>query len=97
MTQAFNHNRDSFNVSNSYNTTSHNYTVRDNEPEILAWLSPLEPWARHHDIGLQRMDRIGAWLLETSEFRDWHNGSREANYATLFCDGSPGVGKSHIV
>ena len=45
------------------------------------------------------MDGIGAWLLETTEFRQWHIASREdeANYATLFCDGNPGVGKTYIM
>jgi len=54
---------------------------------------------RHRDIGARRVDSIGAWLLDTEEFRCWHNGGREnASYhPTLFCDGNPGVGKSYIV
>jgi len=54
---------------------------------------------RHRDIGARRIDSIGAWLLETEEFRHWHNGRREdRSYPpTLFCDGNPGVGKSYIM
>ena len=65
----------------------------------LAWLSPLEPRVRHRDIGARRVDSIGAWLLETEEFRRWKNSSgREGSYhQTLFCDGNPGVGKSYIM
>ena len=77
-----------------------NSTVSDDESKILAWLSPssLEPWVRHQDIGTQRIDSVGGWLLETEEFRRWHNGSGEdgPNHATLFCDGNLGVGKSYI-
>ena len=45
------------------------------------------------------MDDIGAWLLETQEFRRWHDGGGEdgSNYATLFCHGIPGVGKSYMM
>jgi len=92
MSQTFSNNQNSFNVSNTFN-----YTVPDDESKILAWLSPLEPLVRHRDIGAQRVDSIGAWVLETSEFRRWHGGSRDGSgHATLFCHGNPGVGKSYI-
>jgi len=91
MPQAFSNNYNSFNTIN--------YSTPDDESKILAWLSPLEPWVRHRDIGAQRLDSIGGWLLETKEFRRWHNGGREdeAEEATLFCEGNPGVGKSYIM
>jgi len=94
MSQAFSNNDNSIIIANSFNLN-----VPYDESKILAWLSPLEPWVRHRDIGAQRVDDIGAWLLETQEFRRWHDGSREdgANHATLFCHGNPGVGKSHIM
>jgi len=94
MSQAFNHNQNSFNITNSFN-----YISPDDRSEILAWLSPQEPGMRHLDIAAQRLDGIGAWLLETREFRRWHNNSREDGsiHATLFCDGNPGVGKSYIM
>ena len=95
MSHVFSNNNNSFN--NTINTF--NYAIPDDESKILAWLSPLEPWVRHRDIGAERVDGIGAWLLETTEFRRWHNPSvgDESNHAALFCDGNPGVGKSYIM
>ena len=96
MSQNFSNNQNSFNiqVGNTFN-----YATPDDRSEILAWLSPLEPRVRHRDIGARRVDSIGAWLLETEEFRGWKNGSREdeSYHPTLFCDGNPGVGKSYIM
>jgi len=100
MLQAFNNYDNSFNTTNSFNstTTTVNYIASDDRSEILAWLSPLEPRVRHRDIGARRIDSIGAWLLETKEFRRWQNGSGEdgSYHTTLFCDGNPGVGKSYM-
>ena len=100
MSQAPRKNINSFNTTNSYNNTTNtfNHITPDNEAKILAWLSPLEPRVRHRDIGAQRVDSIGAWLLETQEFTRWRNGNREdeANHPTLFCHGSQGTGKSYI-
>jgi len=96
MSQAFSNNLNSFNTGNNF---TYNYITPDDESKILAWLSPLEPGERHRDIGAQRLDGIGAWLLETQEFRRWYKGSREdeANHPTLFCHGNPGAGKSYIM
>ena len=109
-TGAFNNNQNCFNKNdNSYNTNTYNTTnvnttnvsntTIDGRSEMLAWLSPLEPRVRHRGIGARRIDTIGAWLLETEEFKRWHKGSRgDASYLpTLFCDGDPGVGKSYIM
>jgi len=87
------------NNQNSFNFTTFNYTAPENRSEILSWLSSLEPQVRHRDIGAQRVDGIGAWLLETKEFRHWHDGSGEdgAYHPTLICHGNPGVGKSYIM
>jgi len=87
------------NNDNCFNITNNNYSAPDNESKILAWLSPLEPWVRHQDIEAERVDGIGAWLLETKEFTRWHNTTKGdgPNHATLFCDGNPGVGKSYIM
>jgi len=97
MSQAFSNNQNSFNTSST--TNNFNYLSPDDESKILAWLSPLEPGVRHRDIGTQRLDSIGSWVLETEEFRRWHDGSREdgSNHPTLFCHGNPGAGKSYIV
>ena len=99
MSQHFCDNRDSFNIANSFNSTINNYIAHDDKSKILAWLSTLVPRVRHRDIGAERVDGIGAWLLETEEFRRWHNVGREdeSNHATIFCEGNPGVGKSYIM
>jgi len=80
---------------NSFNSVSNNFIIAaaDDESQIMAWLSPLELQVRHQDIGSQRVDGIGSWLLETSEFINWFKGS---SHAALFCYGDPGVGKSYI-
>jgi len=101
MLQAPSNNQHSFNTTNSFNSTTNtfNYLSPDDESKILGWLSPLEPGIRHRDIGAQRLDSIGSWVLETQEFRCWHGGSREdgPNHPTLFCHGNPGAGKSYMM
>ena len=97
MSRAFTDNIDSFNVSNSYNNVIM-LTAAADESKILAWLSPLEPQVRHHDMCEQRVDSVGDWLLETKEFRSWYNSGENggSDHAALFCYGDPGVGKSYI-
>jgi len=92
----FCNNRNSFNVQNVHNVQN-NYAV-DDRSSLLTWLSPLEPKLRHRDIQERRVDNIGEWLLETEEFRSWHDGSRESEggKAVLFGYGGPGVGKTFI-
>ena len=74
MSQAFSNNHNSF---NTLNTTTFNCATLDEISEILAWLSLLEPRAQHRDIGARRVESVGAWLLETEEFRLQHNSKRE--------------------
>ena len=92
MSQLFNNNY------NSFNTTYINPTVADDRPDILAWLSPLDPKLRHQDIRDRRVGNIGEWVLQTEEFRSWYTGSEghQSDNAVLFCYGGPGVGKTHI-
>ena len=87
-TSAFSNNTNSFN----------NYVVADDRSQLLAWLSPLEPRIRHRDIQERRIDNVGEWLLQTEEFRTWHDGrgGSEGDKAVLFCYGGPGVGKTFI-
>ena len=82
------------NNTNSFN----NYIVADDRSQLLAWLSPLEPKLRHRDIQERRVDNVGEWLLQTKEFRTWHDGSGEgeSDKAVLFCYGGPGVGKTFM-
>ena len=82
----------------SLNTTNISITVADDRPNILAWLSPLDPRVRHQDIRDRRVDNIGEWLLKTEGFKSWHTGSEGDKFdnAVLFCYGDPGVGKTYI-
>ena len=84
-------NTDCFNVSNNYNTI-----VADEKAQILAWLSPLEPQARHQDIRTQRLSGVGEWALRTQEFLNWRNCEDTSVDPTLFFSGDPGVGKTYI-
>ena len=97
-------NNNSFNT-NSFNTISlshvsnvNNFGIADERAEILTWLSPLDPWIRHHDIRTQRIEHVGDWLLRTEEYRSWFDGIRgeEPDNSALFCYGDPGVGKTYI-
>ena len=87
----------SFNT-NSFNNVWNNYTVTDDRSQLLTWLSPLEPRLRHRDIQERRVDNIGEWLMQTEEFRRWHDRSREGkgDNAVLFGYGDPGAGKTFI-
>jgi len=94
-----NNSRDCFNTTNSNNTTVvNNYPVADGQPQILAWLSTLEPRLRHRDIQESRVRDVGGWALETEEFKNWYAGSgrSESGNAVLFFHGDPGVGKTFI-
>ena len=86
------------NNTNSFNNNVQNNYVADDRSPLLAWLSPLEPRLRHRDIQERRIDNVGEWLLQTAEFRNWHDwsGENEAEKAVLFCYGGPGVGKTFI-
>jgi len=72
--------------------------VADQKSVILAWLSPLEPQRRHHDIRTRRIDEVGDWLFQTEEYLDWFGGVRggKPDASALFCYGGPGVGKTYI-
>ena len=98
MPQLFNHNSNSFNTKNSFNTTYINPIVPDDRPNILAWLSPLDARLRHQDVRDRRVGNIGEWILQTEEFRSWYAGSGEceSENSFLFCYGDPGVGKTFI-
>jgi len=94
MSQSFNNNH------NSFNKIYINPTVADNRSDILAWLSPLDPKARHQDVRERRVEDIGGWVLQTEEFKSWSagtgSGRAESDKPVLFCYGGPGVGKTYI-
>ena len=89
-------NSNCFNNTNSFNVW--NYTIAEDRSPLLAWLSPLEPRLRHRDIQERRADNVGEWLLQTEEFRAWHDwrSEGEGDKAVLFCYGGPGVGKTFM-
>jgi len=91
-------NINSFNASISFNNVSNNYTMADEKSEILAWLSPLGPQRRHKDIRTRRVDKVGDWLFQTEEYRNWIGGIQggKSDGSALFCYGGPGVGKTYI-
>ena len=93
MSQLFSNNIGSLNTTNITN-----FTVADDRPSILAWLSPLDPRLRHQDIRDRRVENVGEWVLQTEEFKSWCTGSEQgkSNKAVLFCYGNPGVGKTYI-
>jgi len=72
--------------------------IADEDSGILKWLSPLEPQTRHYEIRSRRVERVGDWLLQTEEYRNWVGGtsSDRLNSPVLFCSGGPGVGKTYI-
>ena len=89
-------NINSFNNTHSFNNVW-NYTIADDRSPLLTWLSPLEPRQRHRDIQERRVDNVGEWLMQTEEFRRWHDWSEnEDDKPVLFCYGGPGVGKTFM-
>jgi len=88
--------RNSLNNNNYFNTV--NSFGSAERAEILAWLSPLEPWIRHDDIRTYRVDGVGDWLLKKNRYRNWFDGihTGKSHNSVLFIDGDPGVGKTYI-
>ena len=90
-------NINSFNNNNSFNNIVNFITNLDDEGrQILQWLSPLEPQQRHQGVRADRVDGVGNWVLETSEFRTWRDAEDGGVEPVLFCHGNPGVGKTYV-
>jgi len=83
------------NVSNSYNNTI-NVGIDEECLQIHEWLSPLEPNKRHQDVRNRRLDGIGEWILQRSEFESWRKSRDGLVNSTLLCYGGQGVGKTYI-
>jgi len=82
---------------NSFNNTVNFVTQIDEEGhQILRWLSPLEPQKRHQGVRTGRLDSVGNWILESSEFRKWRDAEDGCEDRVLFCYGNPGVGKTYV-
>jgi len=83
------------NVTNSYNNTV-NVGVDEESLRIHEWLSPLDPNKKHQDVRNSRLDGIGEWVLQRSEFESWRTGRDDSVNHTLLCYGAQGVGKTYI-
>jgi len=82
---------------NSFNNIVNFVTEIDEEGhQILQWLSPLEPQKRHQGVRTDRLDGVGNWVLETSEFKKWRDAEDGCVEPVLFCYGNPGVGKTYV-
>ena len=84
----------SSNITNSFNTIVNLAPEIDERHQIQQWLSPLEPQRRHRHVQGDRLDSVGNWVLETSEFRKWSDAEDGFAEPVLFCYGNPGVGKT---
>ena len=82
------------NITGSYNNTA--VYNREEDAQVMSWLSPLEPGSRHDSVRTKRFAGVGNWFLETGEFREWRGGEGGADKAVLFCSGNPGVGKTYL-
>jgi len=88
-------NINSFNISN----TGVVNLISQNDAEghqILKWLSPLEPQQRHQGVRTDRLDGVGNWVLESTEYRKWRDAEDGCAEQVLFCEGNPGVGKTYV-
>ena len=59
------------NNTNSFNNVWKIRSIPDDESQLLACLSPLEPKKQHGNIREHHMDYIGEWHTGTEEFRSW--------------------------
>ncbi|RPA90145.1 ankyrin [Choiromyces venosus 120613-1] len=86
-------NVNSYNV-NCYNNIIHN-TIADDKPQILQWLSPLEPQKRHQQICDNWHDGVGEWIFDRDEIVKWRT-EEDGSHPVIFCEGNPGIGKTHL-
>ena len=84
------------NINSLNNVINANTEISDEDNRIREWLSPLNPQQRHQNVRANRLDGVGNWLLETSEFQKWSNGEDGYREPVLFCSGGPGVGKTYL-
>jgi len=86
----------STNSGNTVGSFNNTFYMSGEDAQVMRWLSPLEPNNRHQGVRNDRLDGVGDWVLETSEFRGWRDIVGGADNAVLFCSGNPGVGKTYL-
>ncbi|RPA99424.1 hypothetical protein L873DRAFT_1683742, partial [Choiromyces venosus 120613-1] len=64
--------------------------------QVLRWLSSLESQQRHQHLRESRLEGVGEWIFQTSEFERWSKAEDGSTHSVLFCHGDPGVGKTHL-
>jgi len=82
-------------MSNFYNNTI-NVGASQESMRIQEWLSALEPYVRHRDVRNRRLNGVGEWVLQKSEFESWHKSQDGSVNRTLLCYGKQGAGKTYI-
>ena len=65
---------------------------RDEEIEILNWLTRVDYTPQQNDYIKRRQPGTGQWLLDSAEYKTWLDTGKQ----TLFCPGIPGAGKTII-
>jgi hypothetical protein len=63
---------------------------RNEELEILNWITPVDYGPQHSDFLSRRQPGTGQWLLDSEQYQAWLKTSAQ----TLFCPGIPGAGKT---
>ncbi|RYO97164.1 hypothetical protein DL764_007368 [Monosporascus ibericus] len=63
---------------------------RKEDLEVLDWITPVDYGPQQSDFLRRRQPGTGQWLLDSEEYQNWLNASKQ----TLFCPGIPGAGKT---
>ncbi|KAF4914996.1 Ankyrin-3 [Colletotrichum fructicola] len=71
--------------------------LRDEDEDILQWLTPIEHGIQQSDCLRRRQPGTGEWFLTSTEYLTWLNAEAEFDRQTLFCPGIPGGGKTIIM
>lgn len=63
---------------------------REEDLEVLNWLTSVDYGPQHSDFLKRRQPGTGQWFLDSAEYHTWLNSGN----LTLFCPGIPGAGKT---
>jgi hypothetical protein len=67
-----------------------NFIPENYRQDVLRWLTTVDYAPQYSDFLSRRENGTGIWLLNSSKFTLWLNGTQD----TLFCPGIPGSGKT---